>query len=428
MSSITAKIAVPELTRGARVLERSWKVTGALGVVALVSTVLYLAFPKSESTTLGISERTDALQVPPLVLDVGTATLIGAILLIAIAAWSAYRTALYKRTPLGVLVAFGLISLMAFLIWVASGQTLPVPGLLAGTIGLSIPLIFGAVGGVIAERVGVVNVAIEGQLLAGAFTSAVIASITKQPLIGLVAAGIAGALVAAILAVFAIKYFVEQVIVGVVLNVFVIGLTGFLYTKILAPDSAALNAPPRFQTIPIPLLGDIPLLGPVLFKQTIIVYVLYLIVPATYFALFRSKWGLRVRAIGEHPEAADSVGINVRRTRFITVAIAGAVAGLGGAFFTLGSVGAFNKEMTAGAGYIALAAVIIGRWNPVRAMLAGLLFGFAKNLQNVLAILGSPVPSEFMLMLPYVVTLLAVAGFVGRVSPPAAAGKPYRGA
>jgi ABC-type uncharacterized transport system permease subunit len=173
------------------------------------------------------------------------------------------------------------------------------------------------------------------------------------------------------------------------------------------------------------VLADIPVIGPGLFRQTIIVYAMYVAVALVWFCLFKTRWGLRLRAVGEHPQAADTVGINVARTRFWNVSLAGAIAGFGGAYLTLGAVGSFNKEMTAGAGFIALAAVIFGRWDPLRATLAALLFGFAQNLQNVLSIIGSPVPSEFMLMLPYVVTIVAVAGLVGQVRAPAASGKPY---
>jgi len=268
-------------------------------------------------------------------------------------------------------------------------------------------------------------VAIEGQLLAGAFTSAIVASVTQQPLLGLLAAMVAGVLVSFVLAAFSIKYFVDQVIVGVVLNVLVTGLTGFLFSQVLAPNAAVLNQPPKFERINIPLLSEIPIIGPVFFRQTLIVYIMYIAVAAVYFGIFHTKWGLRLRAVGEHPQAADTVGINVTGTRFWNVSLAGAVAGLGGAYFTLGSVGAFGKEMTAGAGFIALAAVIFGRWDPIRATLAALLFGFASNLQNVLSIIGSPVPSEFMLMLPYLVTIFAVAGLVGQSRGPAASGKPY---
>jgi len=228
-----------------------------------------------------------------------------------------------------------------------------------------------------------------------------------------------------VLAAFAIKYLVDQVIIGVVLNVLVAGITSFLYSTLLSPNQQTLNSPPRFERIEIPLLSQIPIVGPVLFRQTIIVYVMYIAVAIVWFALFKTRWGLRVRAVGEHPQAADTVGINVNRTRFWNVSLAGAIAGFGGAFFTLGSVGGFTKEMTAGAGFIALAAVIFGRWDPIKATLAALLFGFATNLQSVLSIIKSPLPSEFMLMLPYVVTIFAVAGLVGQSKAPAASGKPY---
>jgi ABC-type uncharacterized transport system permease subunit len=208
--------------------------------------------------------------------------------------------------------------------------------------------------------------------------------------------------------------------------VLVIGLTSFMFTQVLAPNAESLNSPPRFTAVVIPILGDIPLIGPIFFRQPVIVYLLYIVVAVVTFALYRTRWGLRVRAVGEHPKAADTVGIKVNLTRYRTILIAGAVAGMGGAFYTLVSVPQFNREMTGGAGYIALAAVIFGKWDPIRATLAALLFGFASNLQGVLSVIGSPVPSEFMLMLPYVVTIFAVAGLVGRSRPPAADGIPYR--
>eukprot|EP01031_Cornospumella_fuschlensis_P008698 gene8698-10718_t len=202
------------------------------------------------------------------------------------ALWSATMSYRAIRTPLWVISVFAVIFLIAFLSWAAAGELLPIPGLLIGTVGLSAPLIFGALGGVISERVGVVNVAIEGQLLAGAFVSAVVASITRQPFLGLAAAMVAGMLVAFVLAAFSIKYLVDQVIVGVVLNVFVLGVTSFLFSTLLSPNAALLNSPPRFDRIPIPILGEIPLLGPVLFRQTIIIYIMYVAVAAVWFALF----------------------------------------------------------------------------------------------------------------------------------------------
>lgn len=404
---------------------RSWKAPIGLGIFAVIAVLIFVVGGRAGVTTFPLSTATDLIQLPALQADVTVVTTVVIVLLFLAAAFSAYLSYRARRTPLWVLGVYALLFLVAFLTWAGSGATIPVPGLLIGTVGLSVPLIFGSLGGVISERVGVVNVAIEGQLLAGAFASAVVASVTQQPVAGLVAATVAGVLVSFVLAAFSIKYIVDQVIVGVVLNVLVTGLTSFLFSKVLAPNAQLLNSPPRFPRIPIPLLSEIPILGPVLFRQTIIVYIMYIAVAAVWFALFKTKWGLRLRSVGEHPQAADTVGINVNRTRFWNVSLAGAIAGFGGAYFTLGSVGAFNKEMTAGAGFIALAAVIFGRWDPIRATFAALLFGFASNLQNVLSIIGSPVPSEFMLMLPYLVTIFAVAGLVGQVRGPAASGKPY---
>ncbi|MBF4573042.1 ABC transporter permease [Herbiconiux sp. VKM Ac-1786] len=404
---------------------KSWKAPIAFGIFALGAIILFVAFGRDGSSTFRLSTDSDLIQLPEVVLPTRATGIVVSIVLVALAALSAWFVSTGRRVRLWLMTVFAVLFLIAFLTWAAAGQTIPVPGLLIGTVSLSVPLIFGALGGVISERVGVVNVAIEGQLLAGAFVSAVVASVTGNPFIGLIGAVIAGTLVSFVLAAFSIKYLVDQVIVGVVLNVLVTGLTSFLYSQVLTADPDLLNSPPRFDRLPIPLLSEIPVLGPTLFRQTIVVYLMYIAVALVFYSLFKTKWGLRVRAVGEHPQAADTVGIKVNRTRFWNVSLAGAIAGLGGAYFTLGSVGAFNKEMTAGAGFIALAAVIFGRWDPIRATLAALLFGFASNLQNVLGIIGSPVPSEFMLMLPYVVTIFAVAGLVGRVRGPAASGKPY---
>ncbi len=404
----------------------SWKAPIALAVFTIVAVILFILNRRPEDlSTFRLTRERDVIHLPHIVLPTFATGVIICILLLALTAYAAFLTYRKRRSPLWVIIVFAVLFLIAFLAWASAGESIPIYGLLIGTVTLSVPLIFGALGGVISERVGVINVAIEGQLLAGAFSSAVVASATGNPYLGLAAAAVAGVLVAFVLAAFSIKYFVDQVIVGVVLNVLVVGLTSFLFSQVLAKDAATLNTPPRFSALPIPVLSEIPIIGPMLFRQTIIVYVMYVAIFVVWYGLFRTKWGLRLRAVGEHPTAADTVGINVTGTRFWNVSLAGAIVGFGGAYFTLGLVGAFNKEMTAGMGFIALAAVIFGRWDPIRATLAALLFGFATNLQNVLGIIGSPVPSEFMLMLPYVVTIFAVAGLVGHVRGPAAAGKPY---
>ncbi|MGO1339580.1 MAG: ABC transporter permease, partial [Cellulosimicrobium funkei] len=262
-------------------------------------------------------------------------------------------------------------------------------------------------------------------LLAGAFLAAVVASLTSSAYAGLIAAPIAGALVGVLLVIFSVKYWVNQIIVGVVLNVLVVGVTSYLYSTVLSADPATWNSRNPLPVIEIPVLSQIPVVGPVLFRQTLLVYLMYVVVILLQVFLFRSRWGLRLRAVGEHPKAADTVGIKVNATRVRNTILGGAVAGLGGAFFTVAAGLAFGKEMTGGKGFIALAAMILGRWNPVGALVAALLFGFSDNLQTVLGIVGTPIPSQIMLMTPYVVTIFAVAGLVGRVRPPAAEGIPY---
>jgi simple sugar transport system permease protein len=320
---------------------------------------------------------------------------------------------------------FGFGSILAFLCWAAAGKFIPFTGLLQGAIMLSVPLIFGSMSGLLCEKSGVINIAIEGQLLFAAFVSAVVASITQNAFYGLISAPIAGALISLILAYFSIRFQVDQVILGFVINVLVLGLTNFFYTTLLIPYEDKWNMGGSFSPIQIPILSKLPIIGPTLFNQTIIVYLMYAFVIFIQIALFKTRWGLRTRAIGELPVAADSVGIDVNRLRFKNVMLAGLVAGTGGAYFTVGAVGPFSQNMTAGAGFIALACLIFGKWTPRGAIVAALFFGFANNLQGNLSIIGVSIPSEFMLMVPYIATIIAVSGVVGRVRAPAADGIPY---
>ncbi|WP_022901515.1 ABC transporter permease [Humibacter albus] len=425
----TAEHTVPDATPIVleKTVVRSRKTPITLSVVAVLSIVLFVIFRRGGDTTFTFAGGRVAPSLPQVVLPTTLTCVILTVVLVLMAAASWWILARRTKVPLWYSSVFAFLFVVAFLTWAAGANSRPLPitSLLLGAVSLSVPYIFGALGGVLSERSGVVNIAIEGQLLAGAFLAAMVASMTGSMWLGLVAALVAGVLVSFILAAFAIKYYVDQVIVGVVINVLVLGLTNFLYSQVLAKDPEFLNNPPLLPAIPIPGLSAIPVIGPVLFDQSIIVYLMYIAVVAVYVGLFHTRWGLRLRSVGEHPQAADTVGINVTGTRFWNVSLAGAIVGLGGAYFTLGSVGSFSEDMTGGQGYIALAAVIFGRWDPVRATLAALLFGFASNLQYTLAAVGSPVPSEFLLMLPYVVTILAVAGFVGYVRGPAASGKPY---
>ena len=408
------------------IVSRKTLIIFAVLTLALAALVLLRGEPGD--ATFRLATDTDFFELPPMSVP-SVATAIALTIVCALLTAESLRRYLAKRaTPGWVLALFAIAWLAGFLTEEASGGSLPVVGLLAGSLALAVPLVFGALGGVLGERAGVVNIAIDGQLLLGAFAAAIIGSITGSPWVALIAAMFAGALVALQLGVFAITYLVDQVIVGVVLNVLIIGKTSFLVSQVLAPSAATLNSPPRFPRVPIPLLGEIPLIGPIFFRQTMIVYLLYIAVALVTFALYRTRWGLRVRAVGEHPKAADTVGIKVNRTRYRTILLAGAIAGMGGAFYTLVSVTQFNREMTGGAGYIALAAVIFGKWDPIRATLAALLFGFTANLAGVLGVLGArePLPSQLMLALPYVITIVAVAGLVGRSRAPAADGVPYQ--
>jgi general nucleoside transport system permease protein len=405
---------------------RSWKAPIAFTVFGLVALLAFgFLGPVGAQSTFGISTSSDFLQVQPISVPSRLVAIVLSVICLAIAAYSFVLVRRGSKVSIWLIVLFCVAWILAFLTWAVAGEQISLTSLLAGTLALSTPLVFGALSGVLCERAGVINIAIEGQLLAGAFLSAVVASVTDSHLVGIVAAVVAGLLVAFVLAAFTITYFVNQIIVGVVLNVLVFGVTNFLYGRVLAPDLQTWNSPGRLPRIKIPILGDIPVIGPVVFNQTIIVYLMYATVIVIQIALFRTRWGLRVRAVGEHPQAADTLGIRVNSIRFRNVLLGGVVSGLGGAFLTLGNVGAFSKEMSAGQGFIALAALIFGRWSPIGALGAALLFGFATNLQNILAIIGTPIPGEFMLMLPYVVTIIAVAGLVGRVQAPAADGVPY---
>ncbi len=411
----------------ATVRVRHRKLAISLGVLSALLGILFVAAPRSGTTVYRLTDPAASIHLGDVLVPAAPAVWGAWVLCVLLTGWAVLDAWRFRRSGLWLPVVYAVLAMFSFLTWAGAGSdaAVPVVGLLAGSLSLAVPLVFGALGGVIGERAGVVNVAIEGQFLLGAFTATILASLTRSPLVGLIGAMIGGVLVASVLAAFSITYLVDQVIVGVVLNVLVSGLTGFLYGVLLAPNAAALNSPVRFEPLKIPLLGDIPVIGPVLFNQTLLVYLMYVTVAIVSWALYRTRWGLRLRSVGEHPQAADTVGIRVNPTRFWNLLLAGAIAGIGGAYFTLVSVPTFTKDMTAGLGFIALAAVIFGGWDPLRATLAALLFGFATNLQNLLTVLKTPIPSEFMLMLPYVVTILAVAGFAGQIRAPAADGKPY---
>lgn len=328
-----------------------------------------------------------------------------------------------KRAATAIGVSAALFTL-AFLAWAARDATLPLLGLFQNTLSGAVPLALGALCGLVCERSGIINIAIEAQFLFAAFTAAVVGSVSSSAAIGLLGGLLAGAVIGGLLAVLSIRFRADQIVVGVVLVVFATGLTSFLNQQLLAP-SPELNQPAGFSRLDIPLLSDIPIVGPLLFQQTVPVYLMLVAVPLLHWALFRTRWGLRLRSVGEHPRAADTVGINVLATRYRAVILGGVLAGVGGAWFTLDSAGQFSPEMSAGLGFIALAAMLVGRYQPYGAFGAALVFGFAGEVATSLTILDVGVPSTLLLTVPYVVTIVVVAGFVGRLRPPAADGQPY---
>jgi ABC-type uncharacterized transport system permease subunit len=324
---------------------------------------------------------------------------------------------------LAFLAAFG------FLVWVTAGESMNLPGMIQFTLTSATPLTLGAMAGIFCERSGIINIAIEGMMLSGAFAAVAFASIFASPWMGLLGACIVGGLMAALHAVLSIKYKVDQIISGTVINILAAGATRFLNIRLLEPSG--LSTPGSFSVIRIPVLADIPIVGPILFENQPTVFIMLILLVIVNFVIFATPWGLRMRACGEHPRAADTVGVHVNRMRYIGVILGGLIAGVGGAYFSLG-LGTFEDNMTRGQGFVALAAMIFGNWNPIGAFLAALLFGFAGALQGKMQIIqpalpfiNQPIPHQFLLMAPYILTIIVVAGVVGRAIAPAAEGKPY---
>jgi ABC-type uncharacterized transport system permease subunit len=402
----------------------------AFAVFGLID-ILVFGLHAHGSAAFGFTPEFAKVTVPNLVLSgAGTAYFCGAVslLLAAVRYLSVLGRLSLGRVALRVvvgLVLFGFV--IALIAWADAGQAIGfnVVNLMSGSLDDSIPIMLGALTGVICSTSGVINIAIEGQLLLGAFCAAIATSVTGSLWLGLVCGALAGSLVACLLAVFAIAYLVDQVVLGVVINTLVLGLTGYLYNAIMVPYSDTLNNPATFNPWKVPLLGDIPIIGPVFFDSNVFLYLTYALFALVQVGLFRTRWGLRTRAVGEHPVAADTVGIRVIAMRYRNVILAGLIAGIGGAYFTIGSVGSFGIDMTSGEGYIALAAMIFGRYTPFGAICAALLFGFTTQLQSILSSLNVPIESNLLLLTPYVVTIIVVAGLIGRVRGPRAEGVPF---
>ncbi len=295
--------------------------------------------------------------------------------------------------------------------------------LLASTIRNATPLGFAALGGLFSERSGVINIGLEGMMLMSAFAGVAGTYATGSTVLGLLVAMVVGLLFGLIHAVASVTFEADQIISGIAINLLALGGTGLLMVLFFGAGGTS----PRidtFPTIEIPLLSDIPVIGAV-FSQSVLVYLLYALVPLSWWMLYRSRFGLRLRAVGEVPEAVDTAGVSVFRLRYIGVSLSGVLAGLGGAFLSMSLLSAFTEGMTNGRGFIALAALIFGRWNPIGAFGAAMLFGFAQAIVFRGGI-GFTIDQEFIEMFPYLLVIVALVGFGGRAVPPAASGRPYR--
>ena len=297
--------------------------------------------------------------------------------------------------------------------------------LLSITLITATPLTLAALGGVMSERSGVVNIALEGIMLTGAFIGYAVAFFAHNLWIGVAAAVLSGMIIASLHAVLSITFMVDQIVSGMVINILAVGITGVFYRTYL--ESATTAGPGTLPHWSIPGLSSIPVLGPIFFQNQFVTYAMLALIVIVHFVLFRTVWGLRTRACGEHPLAAETAGINVYFVRYVNVITSGALAGLGGAYFSLQQIGNFLPNMTGGRGFIALAAMIFGKWTPLGAFLASLLFAGSDQVGSRLqGVFHVQVPLQFIALLPYVLTIVVVAGVMGRAVAPAADGRPYK--
>lgn len=393
---------------------------GVLGVLLIATNIAGIGAPDATVTRL-------AFGVPGPVVPVPTALSLALIGIVFIVAGILGFIPAFARFATSMLWTAGILIFPAVLIGAAAGKQTNVVTMVNETLRLGTPIALGAMAGIWSERSGVINIAIEGMMLSGAAFGFAAFVFTGNIWVGVLTAALVGGLMALIHATLAIQFKTDQIISGTVINILAIGLTGYLRRQFIVDSGGGRVTLP---VLSIPLFSDIPIVGPILFAGKPIFYAMLIIVVLTHLILFFTRWGLRTRAVGENPRAADAVGINVYRMRYANVLISGIIAGLGGAWFSLETVGNFDDGMTAGKGFIALAAMIFGKWTPFGAFGGAMLFGFTEALQTRLQILkveigGAPVPVQFLQILPYVATMVVLAGLIGRAVGPAAAGKPY---
>ena len=391
---------------------------------AIFSLAAFAAASANSATVANLSLWVDTIGGTDALISFPVAIVwIGSGLVLGTVAAAQYRLGGKYRWRVGIAIASPLL-VTALFTTLLSGTPANLTVLFTGTFNYAGPVAIGALAGIISERSGVLNIAIEGKFLLGALAGAVASSIFGVAIAGPIAGAVIGALVGLLLAVLGLRYKVDQIVAGTVINLGAAGITTFIYLRVLQIHSE-LNSPVSILPVKIPVLGDLPIVGNLLFTLSPYTYLAVALVAFFTYMLFRTRWGLRLRASGEMPAAAGTVGVDVMKLRYRAMILAGALAGLAGSYLALGGTGGFGMGISAGRGFIALAALIFGAWKPWNALGAALIFGFAEAASTLLSILGVGLPPQVLLAVPYVMTIIVVAGLIGRVRGPASAGRPY---
>lgn len=378
----------------------------------------------SFSTFVTTSQRAGiSIEGPDIILSTHTSLIIAAVIPVLLGIINLFG--LHDSKGDTSIIISALFAIFAFLIWATKDKSLNLTGMFVSSIVRSTPICLAALAGIYSERSGVTNIGIEGMMLAGAFVATVATSITKSLIVGILFGMIAGAALAWIHAVLSIRYKVNQIVSGTAIIIFATGLTNYLQRAVLNVNRHLNDPGPVIPSLQIPGLWRIPFFGPILFNQSPITYLMFFLILITYIIFNFTKWGLRIRAVGEHPQAADTLGVEVTKTRYVSVLISGLIAGLAGAYISIGSAGRFNEGLTAGKGFLGLAAMIFGNWNPGGAYLGSFVFGFFDSWQEKLSILQIGIPVDLLGMAPYIATMIVLSGFIGRSRSPAASGIPY---
>lgn len=404
--------------------QREWTVTALLLLVGLVIIAFVAPETSGLTSTFELTSKRSGVTIEAPTVIVTTATslyVLGGFFILA----GLFQVLSSGRHTTLMIIILAVLAVLAMLVWATRDNFLNLTGMLVSSLVRATPIALAALSGIYSERSGVVNIGIEGMMLVGAFTSVVAASMSGSMFVGVVGGILAGMLLALLHAVLSIRYRVDQIVSGTGAIILALGLTSFLQRAVLNVNPELNQPGPAIAALPIPVLWKIPVIGPLFFNQSPIIYLMILLLIGTHILMYYTRWGLRVRSVGEHPRAADTLGINVFATRYMSVLISGAMAGLSGAYMSIGAAGRFNEGMTAGKGFLGLAAMIFGNWNPGGAFIGSLVFGFFDSWQQQLAILQVGVPTELLGMAPYLATMIVLAGIVGRARMPAADGKPY---